>query len=44
MDGQLISLSYKEMFGKAAPCPPTCLYFRRVEVRGKAIRANSESP
>ena len=44
MDGQLISLSYKELFGKAAPCPRTCLYFRRVEVLWKAIRANSDSP
>ena len=44
MDGQVISLSYKEVFGKAATCPPTCLYFRRVKVLWKAIRANSESP
>ena len=43
MDGQAIFLSYKEAFGKAAPCPPTCLYFRRLEVPGKAIRANSSS-
>ena len=40
MDGQEISLGNKEVFGKAAPCPPTflCLYFCRVEVLGKAIR------
>ena len=44
MDGQVISFSYKEVFGKAGPCSPTRLYFRGVEVLGKANRANAESP
>ena len=37
MDGQVISLSYKEVFGKAAHCSHTWLYLRRVEVVGKLL-------
>ena len=40
MYGQVTSLSYKR-HSALLPLSPTCLYFRQVEVLGKAITTNS---